>query len=86
MKVNEFKWSLKDNLRKFQAVENRWLLWKCVWQADLVYICVYLYTLSVYTHTIMLIHTICLEKNPDFPVFFLLLMCILENATLFSFY
>lgn len=41
MNVNELKWSsLKDDLRKFQAVENRWLLWKCAWQADLVYICV----------------------------------------------
>lgn len=74
MKLNELKWSsLKDNSRKFQEVENRWLLWKCVRQADLVYICVYLYTLSVYTHMIMLMHGLCLGKrNPDFPVFFLL--------------
>lgn len=55
MKLNELKWSsLKDNLRKFQEVGNRWLLWKCVRQADLVYICVFLYTLSVYTHMIIL--------------------------------
>lgn len=59
MKVNELKLSsLKDNLRKFQAVENRWLLWNCVWQADLVYICVYLYILSVYTHMIVLLCTV----------------------------
>lgn len=64
MKENELKWpSLKDNLRKFQVAENRWLLWKCVWQADLVYICVYLYTLSVYTHMIVLMHNLCLEKS-----------------------
>lgn len=74
MNMNELKWSsLKDNLRKFQAVENRWLLWKCVWQADLVYICVDLYTLSVYTHMIMLLYAQSLfrKKNFDFPVFFL---------------
>ena len=64
MKVNELKWSsLKDNLRKFQAVETRWLLWKRVWQADLVSLCVYLYTLSVYTHMIMLMHNLCVEKK-----------------------
>lgn len=85
MKVNELKWSaLKDNLRKLQAVENRWLSWKYVWQADLVYICVYLYTLSVYTHMVMLMHNLCLgEKkilifqfSSYFDVYF-------GNATLF---
>lgn len=52
MKENELKWpSLKDNLRKFQVAENRWLLWKlCLASRFSLYLCVSVYTECLYTY------------------------------------